>query len=512
MSRHIKTDAGKSTIRLILVALAFLIQLAVIVLFVVRFQQHIVWATTVLQLLGLFVTFFIIGSDTNAAFKITWLVFIGLVPVLGLIVYLLFGTPNATRMSKRAFNKNHAALAEFLHTDKNALKQLESIDFGIANQFRYVQDNEGYPVYHNTDVTFYADASDGLEAQLKDLAHAQKFIFMDYHAIEDNTSFERIARILEERAHAGVEVRLMYDDVGSLGFINHTFLRKMRDRGIQCKVFNPLLPFLNIFVNNRDHRKITVIDGEIGFTGGYNLANEYFNIDSPYGHWKDTGVRLQGDAVQSLTASFLEMWHYAQKDDEDFSVYLHRPSYTSHEKGFIAPYADTPTDNSATGENVYLNAIKYAKHSVYIATPYFIISDEMNRELALAAERGIDVHIITPGIPDKKIIYRVTRSYYGRLASRGVHFHEYTPGFIHEKQLLVDDELAIVGTINFDYRSLYHHFENAVLLYGYEAIQGIKEDFLETLDVSTDVTQAHKNKARLTNFSDIILRLMAPLF
>ncbi|WP_018142658.1 cardiolipin synthase [Alloscardovia criceti] len=512
MAHNIKTDSANSVIRMFFVAFAFIFQLAVIILFFLGFEQRIAWASSVLSAIAFFVILYIVGRDTNSAFKITWIIFIGVIPIVGLIVYFLFGTPTATRRSKDAFNKNHKELSQQLSKNPQLLAQLDATDKGIANQFRYLQNQENFPVYSNTDVQFFADATDGLTAQLEDLAQAQDFIFMDYHAIEDGASFHKIATILQERAHAGVEVRIVYDEVGSLGFINRKFVSKMNAMGIQCKVFNPLHPVLNIFMNNRDHRKITVIDGKVGFTGGYNLANEYFNLVNPFGHWKDTGVRLQGDAVQSLTASFLEMWHYADKDQEDFSAYLTIHEYTAQHTGFIAPYADTPTDNAFTSENVYLNAIKNAKESVYIATPYFIISDEMNRELSLAAQRGVDVHIITPGIPDKKLIYRVTRSYYGRLTSHGVHIHEYTPGFIHEKQVLIDDELAIVGTINFDYRSLYHHFENAVLFYGYDAIAQVKQDFQQTIAVSEDVSERYSDKASLTQFADIILRLLAPLF
>ena len=298
-SRTVQSDTAHSKFRMILVGFAFLLQLSVAILFVLRFQEHIVWASGVLQLLALIVTFFIVGSDSNSAFKVTWLVFIGLTPVVGLIVYLLLGNPNAPRISKKAFNKNHRTLMQFLQRSNATLTQLDKTDKGIANQFRYLQKQASYPTYTHTDVQLYSDASDGLEAQLRDLDKAEHFIFMDYHAIEDGESFQRISRILARKAQQGVEVRLMYDDVGSVSFINRSFIKKMRSLGIQCKVFNPLLSFLNIFVNNRDHRKITVIDGRVGFTGGYNLANEYFNIDSPYGHWKDAGLRLEGDAVQS---------------------------------------------------------------------------------------------------------------------------------------------------------------------------------------------------------------------
>ena len=277
-------------------------------------------------------------------------------------------------------------------------------------------------------------------------------------------------------------------------------------------MFNPVTPFFNIFMNNRDHRKITVVDNRVGFTGGYNLADEYFNLVQPYGYWKDTGVKMTGDAVKNLTAMFLEMWNAMKHTDMDYSSFFRANEYVAAGKGFVQPYADTPLDSEYVGENVYLNMIKYAKRYVYIATPYLIISDEMRRELGLAAKRGVDVRIITPGIPDKKMIYQMTRSYYSGLTGEGVRIYEYTPGFLHAKQVICDGELATVGTINFDFRSLYHHFENGVLFYACDCLRDIHEDFIEIMKVSREVTEEYRSgmKKHLL-LGQAILRLFAPL-
>ena len=281
---------------------------------------------------------------------------------------------------------------------------------------------------------------------------------------------------------------------------------------MQCRVFNPVQPVVHVFMNNRDHRKITVIDGKVGFTGGYNLADEYFNLTHPYGQWKDTGIKLTGDAVHSLTVIFFEMWNATQKEPDDPTPFLPQSDYQAREQGYVQPYADSPLRKESVGENVYQNLIKNAKDYVYITTPYLIIDDEMQRELTLAARRGVDVRIITPGIPDKKMVFKVTRSYYARLAAYGVRIFEYTPGFMHAKQFVCDDEVAAVGTINLDFRSLYLHFENGCWFYGCKAVQDVKADFDATFPVCTEVTSKYSVKGNLALRGwQLILRLFSPL-
>ena len=304
---------------------------------------------------------------------------------------------------------------------------------------------------------------------------------------------------MAKKAAEGVEVRILYDDVGCIGFLDKSFIDRMNAIGVQCRVFNYVVPFLNIFMNNRDHRKIMVIDGKVGFTGGYNLADEYFNITHPYGYWKDTGVKLTGRAVQNFTMMFLEMWNVMGQADTDYEKYLKALQEGAEDgnvqkaSGYVQPYADSPLDGEPVGENVYLNLIKTAKKRLYVATPYLIISDEMTRELGLAAKRGVDVRVFTPGIPDKKIIYGVTRSYYSGLVRQGVRVYEYTPGFLHAKQMLCDGDTATVGTINMDYRSLYHHFENGVWMHGCDAIRDIEADFDKLLQDSEEVTDKYRD-------------------
>lgn len=507
-----KENVKNSVGRLLFVGISLLIQIGWILLLLLKLNTY----STILSLLSTLLAFLVVlkiyGGASNSSFKLVWIITILALPILGLCIYFLFGHSQVTNARKKRTAQINQSFQTLKSSDAATLHALEAIDFGLANQFRYLSRQAGYPAFQNSDVVFYKQASDGFHAQLAAIAAAEHFIFLEYHAIEEAESFSHLHSLLVKKAKEGVEIRILYDDMGSIGFLNPDFVKKMEADGIQCRIFNPIMPILNVFMNNRDHRKITVIDNKIAFTGGYNLADEYFNLTHPYGHWKDTGIRIIGDAVSSMTLMFLEMWNQMKWTDKDYEPYLLPFSYTSAESGFLLPYADGPLYHDHIGENVYLNLIQYAKHKLYITTPYLIISDEMNRALTLAAKRGVDVRIITPHIPDKKIVFSVTRSYYSNLVCEGVRIFEYTPGFVHSKQFLCDDVLAAVGTINLDYRSLYHHFENGVLFYGYDAIREISADFEETFALSEEVTAQYIRKpSYFLEMKQSILRLFSPL-
>lgn len=528
-----KTAVKNSIGRLVFVALSVLLQVIWICVQAMKLNRYSTWISVATSVLTLVVVILLYGRRTNAAFKMPWIILILAFPVLGLGMYLLFGRKEATQLVRERFERIDQSLDGLLIQDKAVRIKLQQTDRMAANEAAYIWNYAKYPIYQNTDVVFYKEASEGIEAQKQALNQAKHFIFMEYHAIEDKQSFGELKEILARKAKEGVEVRLFYDDIGSIGFINTDFIQRMEAEGIQCRVFNRLMPVLNVFMNNRDHRKITVIDGKIGFTGGYNLADEYFNITHPYGYWKDTGVRLEGDAVRSLTVMFLEMWNAIKGTDTDYTPYFLQDGAQPHEaglagsvgvtqsdaniaadsvSGFVQPYADSPLDGEPVGENVYMGVVKAASEYVYFTTPYLIISDEMSRELCLAAKRGVDVRIVTPGIPDKKLVYRVTRSYYAQLASAGVRIFEYTPGFLHAKQCVSDDVTATVGTFNLDYRSLYFHFENGVFLHRCEAVQKVREDFEDIFPVCREVTaQYAKKQSAAMKFGQCVLRLIAPL-
>ncbi len=504
-----KSNVKNSVSRMVLVAVSILIQIGWLCFLAIRLSSYSAWISLGSSLLAAVLVLWIYVSGANAAFKMPWMLLLLIFPPLGVLLWLMFGRSGATAPMRRRFEAVQNAFAPQRMRPDDALREVERLDAAAANQMRYLRDYAGYPVYGQTMVEYYGDTLDALTAQLAAMEQAEHFIFMEYHAIEEAKSFAMIREVLARKAAQGVEVRIFYDDVGSIGFINLDFIKRMEALGIECRAFNPVMPVLNIFMNNRDHRKITVIDGKVGFTGGYNLADEYFNFTHPYGEWKDTGVKLTGAAVRSLTVMFLEMWNSTKHTDKDITAYL--PEADAAGEGYVQPYADTPLDDEYVGENVYLNLIQYAKHRLWVMTPYLIISDEMTRALTLAAKRGVDVRIITPGIPDKKVIYQVTRSYYAQLARQGVRIYEYTPGFLHAKQMLCDTTAATVGTINMDYRSLYHHFENGVLLYRCPAITEIAADFEQTFGQSREVTQQYCDRPRAMRIGQALLRLFAPL-
>lgn len=507
-----KTNVKNSIGRALFAAVCILIQLVWLYILAARLNEWSAVISALTAVLALVVALKIYGGQENAAFKMPWIILILASPVLGMFLFCLFGHKDVTKRMRRRFEKIDPKLLAEIAQDPAAAEELEDFDRAVANQCRYIRAQSGYPVYHNTDLAFFPDAAQGFEAQLAELARAEKFIFMEYHAIEEGAAFARLKAVLADRAAHGVEVRVLYDDVGSIGFIDPGFIKRMGSIGVQCRMFNPVVPALNFFMNNRDHRKITVIDGKVGFTGGYNLADEYFNLTHPYGHWKDTGVMLRGEGVEALTVMFLEMWNAMGETDADYDPYFCREPYRPQEAGFLQLYADSPLDNIPLGEDVYLNLIASARESLYIATPYLILSDEMTRALCLCARRGVDVRLVIPGIPDKKLIYQFSRAYCVPLAAAGVRVYEYTPGFLHQKQVLCDGKTATVGTINFDFRSLYHHFENGCLFTGFRAVKEVEKDFLSLFAASREVTEERRAvRSKPLTILQCLLRLFAPL-
>ena len=501
-----------SVSRMLLAGIGVLLQVLWIFWLALKLNDYSTAIQVCTSVLTFLITLRIYGLHINSAYKISWIILILLFPIFGLTIYLLFGRSGAVSVMRRRFGENMTMLRRYHAPILQQRRALPYPDRITRNHARYLQDRAGYPAYDNTDVTFYGDTCEALEAQKTALRSAEKFIFMEYHAIEDASAWQELEDILAERAAHGVEVRVFYDDVGSIGFINSKFVTKLAGRGIQCRRFNPVIPILNVFMNNRDHRKITVVDGRVGFTGGYNLAEEYFNRTHPYGQWKDSGIRLEGDAVRGLTLIFLELWGATQKAAPEVERYLPDVPYTARENAVVLPYADNPLDDEATGENVYLNMIRSAKDYVYITTPYLILSDEMQRTLRLAASSGVDVRIITPGIPDKKLVYMITRSYYQQLHRAGVKIYEYRPGFLHAKTIVSDDDTAVVGTINMDFRSFFLHFECATCFYNSSVVAAVKQDIMETINVSRRIDDEWLRRVPwIRSIMASVLRLFAPL-
>lgn len=512
-SKH--SESRNGVLRLIFTLFVIAVQVYWLVNVFTRLNAYYSWIGIGTKVLSIILSFAIIGRRQNYSVKLLWIVLILLFPIIGIVLYVLVNLTEESNPLRKKYAENDKQLLPMLPSCEKQIKRIEQKDSHIAGVFKYTYNMSQFPVYNNSDIKFFADSSDALEAQKEAMRNAKKFIFLEYFAIEDTSSFHGILEILEQKVKEGVEVRILFDDFGSVTYISGRFVKKMEKLGIKCRDFSPFVPIFHVFMDHRDHRKITVIDGNVGFTGGYNLADEYFNVIHPRGHWKDSGVRITGEATKSLTAMFLETWNAisGKKDVKDnFADYMNDVSYFAKEDAFIQPYADSPVDTVHVGEDVYLNIINSAEKYLYICTPYLIIMDEMKKALCLAAERGVDVRILTPGIPDKKFTYRCTRSTYTRLVGHGIHVYEYTPGFNHAKQVVCDDKIATCGTVNFDYRSFYHHYEDGVIMYNCKAVSEIKKDFDETFPKSEDVSEKYKNKN--TMFHRIyfgVIRLFAPL-
>ena len=506
-----KKRSGNSILRVIFVGISLLLQVGWLLVTILELNRYSTPISLMSSVIASIVVLRLYSKNTNSAFKMPWIMLIMALPVMGLSLYLMVEASGSTKRSKRKMETIRTHLRAELNQDPQVMEILRNESPAVANQCGYLWNHAHSPVYRNTRTDYFAEAKDALEAMKIELEKAESFIFMEYFIVEDAQSFEPILDILVRKAAQGVEVRLMYDDIGSVGYVNLKFARRMNRLGIRCQAFNPAMPFLNFFMNHRDHRKITVIDGKVAFTGGYNLANEYFGITEPFGKWKDTGLRLEGEAVQSLAATFLEIWSVSTRKTEDVSRYLNI-CHSVTAPGYVQPFGDDPLTDERCAENVLLNMLGRAERYIYFITPYLIITDEMNRALGLAAKRGVDVRIITPGIPDKKTVYAVTRSYYAGLARQGVRIFEYSHGFCHAKQCVCDDSSAMIGTSNLDYRSLYLHFENDVFLYDCPAVGDMAKDFREMFPQCREVTEKYRTgRSGILRMWQCILRLFAPM-
>ena len=462
--------------------------------------------------LSILVVVWIVASKSNPGYKISWIIMVlGLMP-FGSLAYLLLGGNHLSNFNQKRLrimeDKICQNLGEECHRS-GAMTQLIGSD--AACMANYLEQVAHCPVYGNTRSHYYPLGDNCYSDILAALWGAKRYIFIEYFIIEEGKLWNSILDVLQVKVQQGVEVRVIYDDVGSIFTLPADYPERLEKLGIQCRVFNRILPVVSLRQNNRDHRKYMIIDGTVAFTGGINMADEYINVKSRFGHWKDSAIRLEGDAVWSMTVSYLSMWDFTENSAEDFDAYRPEPSAWS-EVGYVQPYQDCPWDNEPVGLSVYLNLINRAKRYVYITTPYLVIDYSMTVALTTAAKSGVDVRIITPHIPDKKTVFEVTRAHYDELLEAGVKIYEYTPGFIHSKNFVVDDCYATVGTVNMDYRSMFLHFENGVLLYGTPTVHHIRDDFLSTQDKSVAVTlEQCKSVPYYRRFGREILQVFAPL-
>ena len=498
--------------RLVIFGLLLLVQLGWFLVFLTRLASYSTGVSVLFTLVSLVAVLWILNRDENPAYKMSWIILILVFPLLGGFFYLIVGNKQPSKGMRRRLEAEEKRTGRELWQKPEILKEVGSLDGRMEGQFRYVSEKAGYPVYTNTQARYYPVGEALFADLLKELERAEHFIFMEYFIVEDGNMWGSILRILERKAKEGLDVRFMYDDLGSVSLLPAGYDRQLEAKGIRCIAFNPFIPFLSLVMNNRDHRKITVIDGHTAFSGGINLADEYINEKKRFGHWKDTGFRLKGEAVWNYTVMFLRMWNAFRPEDSSYgafapSVYHPKPFASD---GFVQPYGDSPLDEEIVAENVYLNILNQARKYVYIYTPYLIIDQEMTTALCLAAKRGVDVRIVTPGIPDKKVIFQLTRSYYPPLLKAGVRIYEYSPGFLHAKSYVCDDETAVVGTINMDYRSLYLHFECGTCFYRNEIVLDVKKDCLDTMEKSREIGIRDTRQGFSGSLFCAVLRVFAP--
>ena len=455
------------------------------------FREYLIYMYGGSAILSALILIYIISDEGNSTIKLSWVVPILVFPVFGTLFYLFLTLQPGTHRINRRIEEVGTKLRPYLLQDPEVLAHYESISASGGNLVRYMNQYGRFPAYENTGARYFPLGDDMFPVLLEELKKAEHFIFMEYFIVEHGVMWDAILQVLETKAAEGVEVRFMYDGMGNLFTLPHGYEKAMQEKGIQCKIFAPVRPALSSYQNNRDHRKICVIDGHTAFTGGVNLADEYINQRVRFGHWKDTAVMLKGEAVWNMTAMFLHMWNVITNNREDHSLEKYLPHVWHPEAfegdGYIQPFCDSPLDNETVGENVYLNIINRAKRYVYICTPYLVIDNEMMTALCLAAKSGVDVRLMTPGIPDKKLVFLLTQSYYEQLLEAGVKIYEYQPGFLHAKSFVCDDEIGVVGTINLDYRSLYLHFEDGVWIYKNKVVQDIKDDFTQTMEYCNPV-------------------------
>ena len=460
---------------------------------------------------ALAIVLIIINKEGSPEIKLSWSIITMLLPVVGGLLYLFVEMQPGYRMLQKKLEHIYKRTEDHVQQDGQVLEELARADRNTAGLASYVHKHGNFPVYQNTRVKYFPLGEDKFEAMLVELEKAEKFIFMEYFILREGYMWGKILEILERKAAEGVEVRVMYDGTCALFDLPYEYPEELMKKGIQCKMYAPIQPILSTHYNNRDHRKILVIDGKVGFTGGINISDEYINRVEKHGHWKDTAVMLEGDAVQGLTMMFLQMWHVSEKNPE-YGKYLEKEKRNLQATGFVMPYGDSPFDDELIGEMVYMDILNRAKKYVHIMTPYLIIDQRMLTALCFAAKRGIDVKLILPHVPDKKFAFALAKSHYRELLQAGVRIYEYTPGFVHAKVFASDDEKAVVGTINLDYRSLYLHFECAAFLYQVDEIIHIEKDFQETLEKCQEITlENRKEGTALLRLAGWFLKVLAPL-
>ncbi len=497
--------------KMIIIFLLFLIQV-LLIFYTVAILEIFPLFQCISVLISLLVFFNIVNKKESPEFKIPWLVLLAILPFFTIMIYILFANKKMTKKESKKINEIQTKVKSHISQNDENCTLLLKENIGIEN---YLSKNSFLKGSISSKVTYYKIGEDFFHDLLIELNKAEKYIFMEYFIVHEGKMWDSIYEILKQKVKNGVEIRFMYDDIGSVGAVKSNFAKKLNKEGIKCVKFNPFRPIVSGVHNNRDHRKITIIDGKVGFTGGVNLGDEYINENKRLGHWKDTVIKIEGKAVDNLIALFLQLYDMNIKiENEDFGKYFIKEHVKFINEGYVHPFGDGPKPfyKEQVGENNYLNLINNAKKYCYITTPYLILDYNLTTALRNAAFKGVDVRIITPHIPDKKIVFNITRSNYPYLLKAGVKIYEYTPGFIHAKMLLADDEFAFVGTINLDYRSLVHHYECGAVMYKTPCLQDIKSDFLDTINKSQEISLQNFKMSKIALLLNAILNMFSPMF
>lgn len=498
--------------RFFVIGLLLVLQVAIMVMVYLQFTEKLPVLLNLQWVFSFLMIIYLFNSRMDSSAKLTWMLIIAILPLPGTAMLLWTQSNFGHRMEMDLVKKQIDITRTMLNQPENVIKEIEHDGSGTDDLSRYLNLTGCFPVYDKTEATFFPLGEKKFAAMLGELEKAEKYIFMEYFIVEEGYMWGRILDILTRKAQAGVEVRVMYDGMCEMSTLPANYWKLLEAEGIHAKAFSPIKPVVSSHYNYRDHRKILVIDGKVAFTGGVNLADEYINRIERFGHWKDTAVMLKGPAAKSFALMFLQMWNIKPASG-DYEKWLSLPGCeVADASGYVMPYCDSPLDDYKAGESLYIDILYRATDYVHIMSPYLILDGELETALCFAAQRGVDVKLILPGIPDKKIAYSLAKTHYKALHNAGVKIYEYTPGFVHAKVFVSDDIKAIVGTINLDYRSLYHHFECAAYMYKTDCIADIEKDFQETLAKCRQVTdESIKNEKLSYKIIGGLTKMISPL-
>lgn len=500
----------KRVIRRILALMpAILIQATLLFALMTVLSPYEAGINLALRIIAVLFVLYINTKVDEGAYKIIWLLTIMTFPALGVILYAIVGNKRTARPLMKKVTKAEAALPRNPETDPEIMAEIKKQNPRLAQTYELLIKSTNAPVMRNKDAKYYALGDDMWLDMMEDMKKAEKYIFLEYFIVHEGEMLNEMVKIMAEKVKEGVDVRFMYDDFGSITTFSADNARYLRSLGIKCVIFNEL-HFLSGTINNRDHRKMLIIDGKVAYTGGVNLADEYVNKIERFGHWKDGGVRITGAPVSSYVRMYSEFWN-AFSGIPVLNSYINDIPEEDGDDGYVLSYYDSPTSPDAVSNNLFVELLDQATYTAWFYTPYLLPGDILLAAFRRAAARGVDVRIVMPGIPDKALVYRLSRSYYEVLLKVGVKIYEYTPGFLHTKACVIDGNIGAIGTVNLDYRSLYLHFENNSFFYKAKALDSLKQDFEETMKKCRQVGLADAKHNALHNLIDGALRIIAPL-